>query len=348
MHVIHATNINEAYFLGLDLLNAHGVKQESRAGNVLVTPFPVTTVYQYPMQRVLFDAQRDANPFFHLFEALWMLAGRDDATWLDQFVKDYSARFAEEGGIQHGAYGFRWRKHFGVYGRDGIRDQLTVAVNLLKENPNDRRVVIQMWDPEVDLAMDVKDCPCNLCILPRIVNGRLDITVFCRSNDLIWGVYGANAVHFSVLQEYLAARIGVQMGKYCQISNNFHAYEDIFNKKTSGNFFTNSWNGDPYDSLDMTPIRLVTEPEEFDTELEFFFEDANYRNYGAIPERHYHNHFFPDVALPMFYSFKAWREGEIGLAGQTLSEIVNKNGDWYQASLQWFQRRQKAQEARSA
>ena len=46
----------------------------------------------------------------------------------------------------------------------------------------------------------------------KIKNGRLQMTVHCRSNDIIWGTYGANAVHFSILQEYVAARIGVDLG----------------------------------------------------------------------------------------------------------------------------------------
>jgi thymidylate synthase len=54
----------------------------------------------------------------------------------------------------------------------------------------------------------------------------LDLTVLCRSNDVVWGAYGANAVHFSVLQEYLAGRIGVDVGVMYQFSNNYHGYVD--------------------------------------------------------------------------------------------------------------------------
>jgi hypothetical protein len=53
----------------------HRKPQGSRAGDVLVAPHPVMSVTSIPTERVLFDPARDANPFFHLFESLWMLAG---------------------------------------------------------------------------------------------------------------------------------------------------------------------------------------------------------------------------------------------------------------------------------
>ncbi len=179
----------------------------------LFAPYPGNDDNYNPMNRVSFNPKRDANPFFHLMEALWMLAGRNDATWLDQFVGDFSKRYSEEDGKMHGAYGFRWRKHFDIEGGgDGslsIPDQLDTAVKLLKVNPDNRRVVIAMWDPIADLGQEYRDIPCNTHIYCRVrILGDvdftgdwshepvLDLTVCCRSNDAIWGAHGANAVHF--------------------------------------------------------------------------------------------------------------------------------------------------------
>ena len=93
MKVIDARNVNEAYAMGMKHLRDHGHVEETRAGKVLVTPYPVTTSYLVPMERVLFDPQRDANPAFHLFESLWMLAGRRDAKFLDLVVRLFGARY---------------------------------------------------------------------------------------------------------------------------------------------------------------------------------------------------------------------------------------------------------------
>jgi len=333
MHTIRAVNVNDAYHKGLLLLNQYGQTDTSRAGDVIVAPFPVTTCYKYPKQRVLFDANRDANPFFHLMESLWMLAGKNDARWLDHFVSNFSARFAEEGGIQHGAYGARWRTHFILdsnvedleMGFD--LDQLDRIVDMLRSNPNDRRVVLQMWDPEVDLGAKVADVPCNLCVLPRIIDGALDITVFCRSNDAIWGAYGANAVHFSVLQEYLAARIGVQVGTYYQISNNFHAYSDIFYKKSREISLHN-----PYDNdVKVTPI--VTHPDAFDEDLKLFFAEQ-----PQPPNNGYTNPFFSEVAVPMFYSYLSWKAQSRDSALYWMT-YMPLDSDWRVACMNWYSRR---------
>ena len=52
------------------------------------------------------------------------------------------------------------------------------------------------------------------------------MTVCNRSNDMIWGAYGANAVHMSILMEYVAVAVNAPMGSYYQISDSFHIYEN--------------------------------------------------------------------------------------------------------------------------
>jgi len=335
MQVIQARNVNDAYIKGLTLLREGGVERPSRAGLVLVSPVPVTTVYSNPLERVLFEPQRDANPFFFLGEALWMLAGRNDARWLDRFVGDFSSRFAEEDGIQHGAYGYRWRHHFDMEGGGcpGLPDQLDTVVRLLQEDPNDRRVVLTMWDPVADLGADKRDVPCNLALTPRVVDGRLDITVFCRSNDAVWGAYGANAVHFSILQEYLAARVGVGVGKYYQISNNFHTYTEVLNKVWPAGAVL--WDDDQYPLGRTTAYPLVVDPPSFDAELRELLE--GYNRGGRY--RGFNNSFLNEVAAPMLVANQCWRANNYEKACQWLAGIPEKN-DWRRAAQAWIDRRQ--------
>ena len=68
--------------------------------------------------------------------------------------------------------------------------------------------------------------PCNTQIYFWSRNGKLNMTVANRSNDMIWGAYGANAVHMSFLQEYVASMCGVKCGIYTQFTHNLHAYLD--------------------------------------------------------------------------------------------------------------------------
>ena len=222
MKVIDVRNVNAALVHGLDLLRTTGVTVDTRNGPAVVSPEPVTTVYRKPEERVLFLPERDANPFFHLYEGLWMLAGRNDVAGVAQYARNMKT-FSDDGKTLNGAYGYRWRTHF--HG-----DQLHVAIQKLIANQNDRRVIVAMWDAGCDSAYTGKDVPCNLAIHFQAWTGRLDMTVFNRSNDIIWGAYGANAVHMSMLQEFVAGAIGLPVGSYWQVSDNFHAYKDLFEK----------------------------------------------------------------------------------------------------------------------
>src|ERR1035437_10077843 len=113
MKVLEVRNVNDALAAGLQYLIAEGLPEKSRNGPVLVAPSPVTTVYLKPLERVLYSATRDANPFFHLMEgAVWMLDGRNDITFLVQFVKQFAA-YSDDGVTARGAYGHRWIHWFG-------------------------------------------------------------------------------------------------------------------------------------------------------------------------------------------------------------------------------------------
>ena len=308
MHLINVRNVAEALPLGLEYLQNRGRIEESRAGKVLVSPVPVMTLYTRPQERVLLAAGRDANPYFHLAESLWMLGGRNDAAYLNQFIKDFGSRFAEPNGVVHGAYGHRWRYQFGM-------DQLQTVIALLQRDPSSRQAVITMWDPVVDLDKpELKDRPCNTHIYLRINHGRLDITVCCRSNDALWGAYGANAVHFSILQEYLAAKIGVELGTYYQLSNNFHVYVDKMKHPDTMR-----------DTRLFAPTPLVTDVERFDDEVQMLLS-------GMQPRR---NTFLAETAYWMIeaYLFRGNPRNALSCLERVQAE------DWRVAGQEWIVRR---------
>lgn len=161
MKVISVNNVQEALPEGIRILQVYGSKHSSRNGDVIVAPFPVTTHYRYPDQRVIFWPERNANPVFHLFESLWMIAGQNDLAYVKQFVKRMET-FSDDGETLHGAYGYRWRRHFDVEGggNPNLPDQLATIIKRLKRYPDDRRSVLTMWDPVADLNSDSKDQPC--------------------------------------------------------------------------------------------------------------------------------------------------------------------------------------------
>src|SRR5580765_2443338 len=261
MHVIKVRNVHRALPEGIAHLLKYGVERDSRNGPVLVAPWPVTTHYTSPRERVIFWPERDANPFFHLMECLWVLAGRNDVAFLDQYVKHMKS-YSDDGNTYHGAYGYRWLNHFvedgGIKGVDNI-DQLSIIIERLKKDPNDRRCVLTMWDPVTDLGKEGLDFPCNTQIFFSISGGvissaHLSMTVCQRSGDLLWGVFGSNAVHFSFLLEYVAAGIGCKVGEYWQVTNNFHAYRNVLDPLVEKMNIDNNSSISPYTYSSPYPI----------------------------------------------------------------------------------------------
>lgn len=356
MEVINVRNVHQGLQVALDLLKHRGYDRDSRNGKVRLFPTPVTTVYREPRERVLFHHKRDANPFFHLFESLWMLSGRNDVEFVTKFVgtmKNYS----DNGTTFHGAYGHRWKNHFMGFqaqenGNGQLRkiDQIAGAIKRLKENPDDRRCVVSMWDATVDFDREGKDFPCNLQIIFSInKENELDMTVTNRSNDLIWGCYGANAVHFSFLQEYVAAGIGVAVGRYYQISNNLHAYHETLEKvgdigDASVSSFKNHKNN-LYTIWGIEFVPLVQDFEQFNRDLTIFmlYIDSN-KIYTDENEPTFTEPFFIDVVLPLLKAHSAFKQkNDPDRFFKAKSFLTKYNSiDWQLAAYEWLQRREMA------
>ena len=108
MKHIKVRNVGHAFGEGFWHMRLLGpeCRQESRNGPVLVSPGPVLTEYEFPMERVLINPRRDANPVFHLMEAIWMIAGGRDVSFLLPFNEKFG-QYAEPDGNVWGAYGYR-------------------------------------------------------------------------------------------------------------------------------------------------------------------------------------------------------------------------------------------------
>lgn len=318
METLQDRNINIIFPMGLQLLQQEGIERPSRNGPTLEIMEPVAITYTHSDERVLFDENRDANPFFHLFESLWMLAGRNDVAFLDQYNSQMK-QYSDDGEGFNAAYGQRLRSGFGF-------DQIDNVIKRLRCNPDDRRAVLQIWDPS-DLNRDSRDYACNLVVTPRIRRGRLDWTVFNRSNDYVYGLTGANVVHLSVIQEYMARMIGVEPGAYTQITNCLHAYTDnpVWQrvKDTPLKFH------DAYTVGTVRQFPLVTKIHDWDNDLKRWMDCPWADNQYVDP-------FFNLVAKPMAIAHHAHRSNKDGLRYVGRIEA----SDWRVACTQWLERRE--------
>ncbi len=326
MHVITAINVRDALPEAVEYLKSQGVQEQTRIGPALVAPGPVTIHYKMPKQHVLLDPVRDANPFFHLMESMWMLAGREDGAFLDRYIKNYSKNFGNSQGIIPDAYGYRWRYGLGF-------DQLAEIIRQLKEDRSTRQCVLQMWGAGFNDLRAERIKPCNLTAMFRVKDHKLHMTVTNRSNDLVWGSCGANAVHFPIMQEYVAQQADLMMGEYWQISNNLHLYMahlEMLDKRG-----TLRW--DEAASYEQTQ-RLINSSMYFDDELYTTLDyiDGLYTNkeeyIGNIS-----NTFLLGVVIPMATAHWQYKMGHPKLAIKEVNSVIAQ--DWRQAGFEWLQRR---------
>jgi len=319
---LNACNADEALANGLWYLMTAGYNEESRGGDVMVAAVPVMTTYLCPSNRVLFSPHRDANPVFHLMEAVWMLAGERDVSWLLQFNSTF-AKYAEDNGYMHGAYGYRWSKHFSY-------DQLADIAEVLRKDPLSRQAVLAMWDAPYDLNETYKDIPCNTHVYFDLRRGKLNMTVCCRSNDIIWGAYGSNVVHFSLLQEVLASELGVQVGVYRQFSNNYHAYKDnpffkaVCEDRSLASFTSR------YETHGVLPYPIKSSLSEI-------VADCTNVVHGTPQDAT--TPFFINVVIPLLHAHRAYKEGDKPRAIALAAGLMPDRNDWRMAFTEWVQRR---------
>lgn len=350
MRVLEARNVHEALPKAMWMMSREGVPRESRNGPVLVHPDPVTTVYVAPKERVLFWPQREANPAFHLYESLWMLAGRNDLAPLVRYVKTFG-QFSDDGVTLYGAYGYRWRMAMDD-------DQLAVIARRLRENPDDRRCVLQIWMGQYDLDRDTKDLPCNLTVTFQVnVFCALDMTVFNRSNDIVLGAYGANAVHFSVLHEYMAIWIGIPVGVYRQVSCNWHAYQNEMYEKVKdlaryaegAGYAQPSPIPNPYRTADVYPLPLVspiTAETPADTIQRFDKQVSELLMHAetgfVLPRVFAEEDPWMEVAYAVLRAHHIWRTSSVDRFKHAFASLAraDQKADWIVAMRQWLERRE--------
>jgi thymidylate synthase len=203
--------------------------RSSRLGQVHEILHTAITIQQ-PTDRWVLSREPAINPAFALAEVIWILTGRNDASFLNYFNRALPS-FAGRGPSYHGAYGFRLRRHFEDAQNRGL-DQLERAYLTLSHQPDSRQAILQIWDCRVDLpdplgAPSAEDIPCNVLAMLKVREGTLHWTQVVRSNDLFRG-FPYNLVQFTMLYEVIAGWLGLNMAPYHLLIDSLHLYEDTW------------------------------------------------------------------------------------------------------------------------
>ena len=170
-------------------------------------------------------------------------------------------------------------------------------------------------------------------------NRYLDMTVFNRSNDLIWGMLGANVVHFSFLQEYMACCLGLDVGQYHQISNNLHIYTENNSGYKPDVWLAAHDTNEQYETAKVfNPIPLVQDKAVFDREVKLFVE-LNKNGSGLKGCELYKEPFLNNVAQPMMHAFHMHKQKDYDAAFHWVTRITQ--GDWKYAAATWLTKRKR-------
>jgi thymidylate synthase len=181
-------------------------------------------------------------------ELLWYLAKSNSLRFITYYAPKYSLD-SDDGRTLYGAYGPR------LFNMRGV-DQVCNVVNLLKSKPNSRRGVIQLFDAG-DIAKHHTEIPCT-CTLQFMVRGaRLRMFASMRSNDAFLGL-PHDVFAFTMLQELIARKLGVEVGEYKHAVGSLHLYES--DRKKAQRLVNEGWQttmrpmppmplGDPWGSI---------------------------------------------------------------------------------------------------
>lgn len=190
-------------------------------------------VIRYPRERCYLLLHRNDSIFAKIAETLWVLNGRNDLEFLSYYLPR-AIDFSDDGETWRAGYGSRLRHYHNSWDSNGSYlnlgvDQVQEIYKLLNKDPNTRRAVASIFDPELDYV-ESKDIPCNNWMQFMIREGKLEMFVAQRSSDILWGFSGINTFEWSVLQELMASWLNVGVGNLHYFISSLHLYDRHYDR----------------------------------------------------------------------------------------------------------------------
>jgi len=171
-----------------------------------------------PRDRIIINQNRKVNLAFGVAEWLGILMGEARVSFFQTYISNYD-KYSSDGIYVDGAYGPRIV---------GEIDQIEKVIELLGKDKNSRRAVISFYDGKIDLnGGGGVNTPCTLSMQFIVRENKLHSIVTMRSNDIVWGLTYDLFV-FTMIQEYVARRLGLILGRYYHNAGSLHLYERHF------------------------------------------------------------------------------------------------------------------------
>ena len=201
-----------------------------------------------------------------IYELLWFLRGDTNVRWLQDHGVRIWNEWADENGDLGPVYGHQWRS-WPDY-RGGTIDQIAQVEEMIKRNPNSRRMLVTAWNPaEVeDMALP----PCHCLFQFYVADGRLSLQLYQRSADTFLGV-PFNIASYALLLQMMAQVTGLQPGEFVHTTGDTHLYLNHLDQARL--------------QLSRTPRPLPTMRINPDVKsiFDFRYEDFELENYDPWP-----------------------------------------------------------------
>lgn len=154
-----------------------------------------------------------------IYELLWFLRGDTNVHWLQEHGVRIWNEWADENGELGPVYGHQWRSWPDYNG--GTIDQIQNVIDLIKHNPDSRRMVVSAWNPAEIEQMALPPCHCLFQFY--VADGRLSLQLYQRSADSFLGV-PFNIASYALLLMMMAQVTGLKPGDFVHTTGDTHLY----------------------------------------------------------------------------------------------------------------------------
>jgi len=208
-------NANEAYEF---LFNEIIIEGQDFADTKAL--FNIGFTMDNPMDNHIVNKEREWNLKYAQSEWMWYMSGDPSVEKLGDIygkIPKIWKRMADEKGLVNSNYGYQMYRN----------DQLYYVAAKLAENPNTRQAAISIYDCK-EHGLYKTDTPCTYAIQFTVLNNKLNMSVYMRSNDLWYG-FCNDQYQFSCIQQMVSEMSGYDIGTYYHHAHNLHLYNNKIN-----------------------------------------------------------------------------------------------------------------------
>ena len=207
----------------LDLLRQvldTGVQKSDRTGTGTVSIFGAQLRFDLSAGFPLLTTKKvHLKSIIH--ELLWFLQGDTNVKYLKDNGVSIWNDWARPDGDLGPVYGYQWRSWPAPDGRH--IDQMSQVIEMLKKNPDSRRIIVSAWNvADLDkMAL----MPCHAFFQFYVANGKLSCQLYQRSADMFLGV-PFNIASYALLTLMVAQVCGLQPGDFVHTFGDTHVYNN--------------------------------------------------------------------------------------------------------------------------